>query len=372
MINKERVLKRFLEYVQINSESYSEGEFANVLSQELREIGLDVEIDNAGEIVGCNTGNIIARLQGNVDGEAILFSCHMDTVAPGKNIKPIVKNGIVYSDGTTILGGDDKGGIASIVEALTVIKEKNIKHPTIELVFTIAEEVGLYGSKNIDYSKLTAKKGYIFDTSGDPGVIITKGPAQDKILVKITGKPAHAGVAPENGISAIQIASDAINNMKLLRIDENTTANIGKILGGTAVNIVCPEVIIEAEARSTIEECLDAQTKHMIEEFKKSTSKFGGSIEISTDRLYGPFVVDENDEVVKQAKRAFKSLGINATTKSSGGGSDTNIFNCNGIKAVNLASGERNPHTLEESMNIEDLYTVSKVVLALINENITK
>lgn len=370
MINEERVLKRFLEYVQIDSESYNEGDFAKALSQDLMNIGLEVEIDNAGEVVGSNTGNIIARLKGNAEGEAILFSCHMDTVAPGKGIKPVIKDGVVYSDGTTILGGDDKGGIASIVEALTVIKENNIKHPTIELVFTIAEEVGLYGSKNVDYSKLTAKKGYIFDTSGDPGIIVTKGPAQDKLSVKITGKPAHAGVAPENGISAIQIAAEAINNMKLLRIDENTTANIGKFSGGTAVNIVCPEVIIEAEARSTVVESLDEQTKHMVEEFEKAAAKFGGSVEINVGRLYGPFVIDENDEIVQQAKRAFKSLGIEAETKSSGGGSDTNIFNCNGIKAVNLASGERNPHTLQESVKIEDLYTVSKVVLALINESL--
>lgn len=372
MINEERVLKRFLEYVQIGSESYNEGDFAKVLAKDLSDIGLEVEIDNAGEVVGSNTGNVIARLKGNVEGDAILFSCHMDTVAPGKNIKPIIKDEVVYSDGTTILGGDDKGGIASIVEALTVIKENDIKHPTIELVFTIAEEVGLFGSKNVDYSKITAKKGYIFDTSGDPGIIVTKGPAQDKILVKITGKPAHAGVAPENGISAIQIASEAINNMKLLRIDENTTANIGKISGGTAVNIVCPEVLIEAEARSTIEECLDVQTKHMIEEFEKAAAKFDGSVEINVSRLYGPFVVDENHEVVQRAKRAFDILGIQSKTVASGGGSDTNIFNCNGITAVNLASGERNPHTLQESMKIEDLYTVSKVVLALINESRSK
>lgn len=370
MINEERVLKRFLKYVQIDSESYNERQFARVLSDELIDIGLEVEIDNSGDIVGSNTGNIIARLKGNTEGDAILFSCHMDTVAPGKNIKPIIKDGVIYSDGTTILGGDDKGGIASIVEALTVIKENNIKHPTIELVFTIAEEVGLYGSKNIDYSKLTAKKGYIFDTSGDPGIVVIKGPAQDKISVKITGKPAHAGVAPENGVSAIQIAAEAINNMKLLRIDENTTANIGTISGGTAVNIVCPEIKIEAEARSTVVECLDAQTKHMIEEFEKAAIRFCGSVEFNVERLYGPFVIEETDEVVQQAKRAFESLGIKAETKSSGGGSDTNIFNCNGIKAVNLASGERNPHTLQESVKIEDLYTVSRVVLALINENL--
>lgn len=372
MINEERVLERFLKYVQISSESYNEAEFAKVLFNQLKSIGLDVYIDNAGEIVGSNTGNIIAKLSGNVAGEPMLFSCHMDTVKPGMDIKPIVKDRIVYSDGTTILGGDDKGGIAAIIEALTMIKEYNLPHPTIEIAFTIAEEVGLYGSKNIDYTKLTSKKAFIFDTSGEPGTIINKGPAQDKIIVKITGKPAHAGVAPENGISAIQIAAEAINNMKLLRIDEDTTANIGKISGGTAINIVCPEVIVEAEARSTIEAKLDIQTNHMIDEFKKSVAKFGGVIDINVTRLYGPFVVDEDTEVVKQAKRALKNIGIDSVVKSSGGGSDTNIFNCNGIKAINLSSGERNPHTLQESMKIDDLNTLVKLILELIKEGISK
>lgn len=365
MINNERVLKRFLDYVQIDSESYNEKELALRLERDLKEIGLEVEFDNADEKVGSNTGNLIARLKGNVDGEPVLFSCHMDTVSPGNGVKPVIKDNRVYSDGTTILGGDDKGGIAAIIEALTVIKENDIKHPTIEVAFTIAEEVGIFGAKNLDYSKITAKTAYIFDTSGDIGSIVIKGPAQDKFHVKISGKTAHAGVSPESGISAIQIAADAIANMKLLRIDENTTANIGKISGGVATNIVCPEVIVEAETRSTVIESLEEQTKHMIETFENAAKKHGGSVEINVNRLFGQFVIEEDDAIVAKAKEALKAIGIEGKAVSSGGGSDTNILNGNGIKAVNLSSGERKPHTVEEYMEIEDLTTLSKLVLEL-------
>ncbi|ATD55368.1 M20/M25/M40 family metallo-hydrolase [Clostridium chauvoei] len=365
MINKDRVLKRFLDYVQIDSESYKEGTFAKRLAKDLEELGLEVEFDKAYEVVKSDTGNLIARLKGNREGEPILFACHMDTVTPCTNIKPIIKDGIIYSDGTTVLGGDDKGGIAAIIEALTVIKENNIKHPTIEIVFTIAEEVGIYGAKNLDYSKIESKSAFIFDTSGDIGTIVIKGPAQDKLLVKIKGKSAHAGVCPEDGISAIQIASEAIANMKLLRIDENTTANIGKINGGVATNIVCPEVIIEAETRSTVIESLEKQTAHMIETFENAAKKFGGEVEISVNRLFGQFVIDENDEIVNKAKKALKAIGIEGKTTSTGGGSDTNVFNGNGLKAINLSSGERKPHTLEEHMKIEDLEILSKLIVEL-------
>lgn len=372
MINEKRVLESFLDYIQIDSETYEEGNFAKRLEKDLIDAGLEVEFDNSGEKIGSNTGNLIAKLKGNVEGETILFACHMDTVKPGKGIKPIIKDGVIYSDGTTILGGDDKGGIAAIVEALRVIKENNIDHANIEVVFTIAEETGLLGAKNLDYSKISAKKAFLFDTSGDPGFITTIGPAHDTLKVTIKGKPAHAGVSPEDGISAISIASDAIANMKLLRVDKDTTANIGKISGGVANNVVCPEVIIDAEARSTVTEKLDAQTKHMLETFKASAEKFGGEVNIEVNRMYGAFVIDDNEDIVLHAKRAFKNLGINGETKASGGGSDTNIFNCNGIKAVNLSSGERKPHTLEEHMKIEDLGTISKVVLELVKESINK
>jgi tripeptide aminopeptidase len=232
MVNRERVVEEFLELVQISSHSGKEGTIARVLTKKLEALGLEVYTDDAGKRTGGETGNIIAKLKGTTGGAAILFCCHMDTVTPGKGVKPVIKDGIIYSDGTTILGGDNKGGIAAVLEGIRSLKEGNTPHGDVEVVFSIWEEGGLLGAKNLDYGKLKAKYGFVLDSGGSPGEIITVGPSQDQIKAKIHGRSAHAGVAPEEGISAIMIAARAIDNMKLLRIDEETTANIGVIRGG--------------------------------------------------------------------------------------------------------------------------------------------
>jgi len=366
MVNRERVVKEFMKYVQIDSLTRSEGNFAKFITEELERLGLEIDFDNAGEKIGSDANNIIATLKGDKDTKPIMLCCHMDTVTPGEGIKPIIKDDVIYSDGTTILGGDNKAGIAAIIEALKVVKEQNISHGDIEVVFTIAEEGGLNGSKNLDYSKIRSKRAFVLDSGGDPGEIIIQGPAQDKIDVKIKGKSAHAGVCPEEGISAIQVAAAAISRMNLLRIDEDTTANIGIINGGKATNIVTPEVEIKAEARSLSDEKLDKQTAHMIECFKEAAKEFGAEVEINTSRAYGAFKIDENDEIVKLVKKACDNIGLKAYTGSTGGGSDTNILNVNGIKAVNLGIGARKPHTLEEHLRIEDLVNTSKLVLEII------
>ncbi len=366
MINEKRLLNRFLEYVQIDSPTKNEREFANFLKNEMEEIGLEVIMDDAGEKVGSDSGNLIGKLKGTTEGETILFSSHMDTVSPGVGIKPQIKDGVIYSDGTTILGGDDKAGIASIMEALQVIKEENIPHGDIEIAFTIYEEGGLYGSKNLDYSKINAQLGFVLDSGGSPGEIIVEGPAQNKINVKFIGKEAHAGVAPEEGISAIQIASEAISNMSLLRIDEETTANVGCISGGEVTNIVTKEVNIEAEARSLQDDKLEKQTDHMVKCCKDAAEKFGGEVEFEVKNSYGAFKVDAEHDIVKKVKKVCENLGLKPYTTKSGGGSDTNILNANGITAVNLGIGEKNPHTVEEHLHIKDLENSAKLALEII------
>ncbi|MTI46336.1 MAG: M20/M25/M40 family metallo-hydrolase [Firmicutes bacterium] len=366
MINQDRIVKEFMKYVQIDSPTKNEKAFAEFISKELEELGAEIYIDDAGEKSGCNTGNVIAKLKGSKDVDAILFSCHMDTVSPSIGIKPIIKGDAIYSDGTTILGADDKAGIAAILEALKVIKEENVEHGPIEIVFSVYEEGGLFGAKNLDYGKLESKKAIVLDSGGDPGEIIIQGPAQDKIDVKVIGKPAHAGVAPEEGISAINVAAHAISKMKLLRVDKETTANIGIIEGGNATNIVTPEVNIKAEARSLSNEKLDNQTAHMVKCFEDTANEYNTKVEIETSRMYGAFTIDEGDELVKLVKNACKNIGIKSFTNSTGGGSDTNILNGNGIKALNLGIGERKPHTLEEHIYIKDLVNSSKLVLEII------
>lgn len=366
MINKDRIVEEFMKYVQIDSPTKNEKEFAEFLVKELEDLGFDVYIDNGGEKIGCNTGNVIAKIDGKIQVEPILFSCHMDTVSPSVGVKPIIKDDIIYSDGTTILGGDDKAGIAAVIEALKVIKENNIEHGPIEVVFSVYEEGGLNGAKNLEYDKINSKRAFVLDSGGDPGEIIIQGPAQDKIDVKVLGKSAHAGVSPEEGISAINVAADAISKMNLLRVDKDTTANIGIIEGGSATNIVTPEVNIKAESRSLSDEKLDNQTNHMVETFKNSAKSFDAKVEINVERVYSSFIIDEDDDIVAITKEACEKAGVKPFLNSTGGGSDTNVLNANGIKAVNLGIGERKPHTLEEHMHIKDLVSSAKIVLELI------
>lgn len=368
MINEKRLLERFLKYVQVDSPTMEEREFAIVLKSELEELGMEVRMDDAGEKVGSNSGNLIGLLKGTTEGESILFSAHMDTVSPGKGIKPQIKDGVIYSDGTTILGGDDKAGIAAVVEAIQSIQENNIPHGDIEVAFTIFEEGGLFGSKNLDYSSIRSKKGFVLDSGGDPGTIIVQGPAQNKIDVKFIGKEAHAGVAPETGISAIQMAGEAISNMKLLRIDDETTANIGSIQSEGPTNIVPKVVEFFAEARSLSDEKLKEQSDHMVVCCKEAAEKFGGSVEVRVENAYGAFRIAEDHPLVKVVEKACLALNFESRTAKSGGGSDTNIFNANGIDAINLGVGERKPHTLEEHLHIKDLENSAKLVIEIIKQ----
>src|ERR687885_883063 len=274
MINEERIKNLLLELIQIDSVSREEREVAQRIKAYCEEMGAEVFIDDAGEQVGGNTGNVIARFPGTIPtAEPIMMSAHMDTVVPGEGVKPVVEGDIIRSDGTTVLGGDDKSGCAVIIETIRCLQEQNIPHAPIEAVFSICEEVGLLGAKHVDVSKLKAKYGLVFD-SDDPGFLFTKGPSANHMEFRIYGLEAHAGVAPEEGISAIKIAAEAIANMKLGRIDEETTANIGVIRGGEATNIITNYVYLKGEARSLDEAKLDAQCAHMVRCFEEASAKY--------------------------------------------------------------------------------------------------
>lgn len=369
MINQERLVNHFLEYVQIDSPTKEELAFATFIRARMEALGMEVTMDAAGRDVGSNAGNVIGRLKGHGGGTPVLFSCHMDTVSPGRGIRPEIRDGVIYSDGTTILGSDNKAGIAAVLEAIEVLKENDLEHGDIEVVFSIFEEGGLYGAKGLDHSKLSAKKVFVMDSGGDPGTIIYKGPAQNKIDIRFIGLEAHAGVAPENGISAISMAADAISSMKLLRIDAETTANIGSIHGGSATNIVASEVILQAEARSLDNAKLKAQTDHMITCCSEAAEKHKGKVEITVDTVYDAFEVDREHEIIADVRRANEILGLTTSIVTSGGGSDTNIFNARGIPAINLAIGASKPHTLDEHIQIRDLVDSSRLALELMKLN---
>src|ERR687889_489745 len=290
MINQERIKNLLLELVQIDSVSRKERQVAERIKQLCEEMGAQVEIDDAGEKVGGNSGNVIARFPGTLPGaETIMMSAHMDTVVPGEGVKPIVEGDIIRTDGTTVLGGDDKSGCAVIIETIRCLQEQSIPHAPIEAVFSICEEVGLLGAKHVDVSRLKAKYGIVFD-SDDPGFLFTKGPSANHMEWKIYGLESHAGVAPEAGISAIKIAAEAISEMKLGRIDEETTANIGVIQGGEATNIITNFVILKGEARSLDDSKLEAQTAHMVKCLEDAAAKY----EVTVDGVTTKASVDSH------------------------------------------------------------------------------
>ncbi|QOY36025.1 M20/M25/M40 family metallo-hydrolase [Anaerobacillus isosaccharinicus] len=369
MVNKERLLNEFLELVKIDSETKYERQIADVLKEKFTALGVEVIEDDTTEKSGHGAGNLICTLNETNSGiDPIYFTSHMDTVVPGNGVKPMVEDGYVKTDGTTILGADDKAGLAAMLEAVKVLKEENISHGLIQFIITVGEESGLKGAKELDPALIHAKFGYALDSDGKVGNIIIAAPTQAKVQATILGKTAHAGVAPEKGVSAITIAAKAIAKMPLGRIDFETTANIGRFEGGSQTNIVCDHVSILAEARSLVPEKMEAQVEKMKKAFETVASEMGGKAEVEIDVMYPGFKYGDGDHVVEVAKRAVASINREAELKTSGGGSDANVIAGFGIPTVNLAVGYEDIHTTNEKMPIEELEKTAELVVAIIKE----
>lgn len=369
MINHERLLNEFLELVKIDSETKYEAEIAKALKRKFTELGLEVFEDDTTGKTGHGAGNLICTLPATKEGvDPIYFTSHMDTVVPGKGVKPSIKDGYVVTDGTTILGADDKAGLAVMLEVLRVIKEENLPHGEIQFVITVGEESGLVGAKVLDRSLIKAKYGYALDSDGKVGEIVVAAPTQAKISVVIYGKTAHAGVAPEKGVSAITLAARAIAKMPLGRIDAETTANIGRFEGKGPTNIVCDRVEILAEARSLIPEKMEKQVRKMKEAFENTAAEMGGKADVEVEVMYPGFKFGEGDYVVEIAQKAAEKIGRPSKLLKSGGGSDANIIAGFNIPTVNLAVGYEDIHTTNEKMPIEELSKLAEMVVAIIEE----
>jgi tripeptide aminopeptidase len=369
MINQERLLNEFLELVQIDSETKFEAEIAKVLKAKFSGLGLTVIEDDTTAKTGHGAGNLICTLDAVKEAvDPIYFTSHMDTVVPAKGVKPSVKDGYIVTDGTTILGADDKAGLAVMIEIIRVLKENNIPHGMIQFVITVGEESGLVGAKEIAPDLLKAQYGYALDSDGKVGNVVVAAPTQAKVKAVIYGKTAHAGVAPEKGVSAITIAARAIAKMPLGRIDEETTANIGRFEGGGATNIVCDRVDILAEARSLVPEKMNDQVQKMKAAFEAAAVQMGGRAEVKAVVMYPGFKFGDGDKVVEIAKKAAAKIGRPCELQNSGGGSDANVFNGHNIPTVNLAVGYEEIHTTNERMPVEELYKLGEMVLAIIEE----
>lgn len=373
LINQERLVKEFIELVKVDSETKFEREIADVLKKKFRDLGIDVIEDDTTGKSGHGAGNLICTLNGTKDNvDTIYFTSHMDTVVPGNNVQPFIEDDYIKTDGKTILGADDKAGLAVMLEAVKVLKENNIEHGTIQFIITVGEESGLKGAKELDPSLIKAKYGYALDSDGEVGNIIVAAPTQAKVNAVIKGKTAHAGVAPEKGVSAITIAARAISKMPLGRIDDETTANIGRFAGGTQTNIVCDHVEILAEARSLVAEKMELQAKKMRQAFEEVAENMGGEAIVEVEVMYPGFKFGESDHVVQVAKQAIKTIGREPKLQTSGGGSDANVIAGHGIPTVNLAVGYEDIHTTNEKMPIGELVKTAELVTAIIKQVATK
>lgn len=374
-INEKRLLDTFLKLVQIDSESLHEKEMQQYVAAEMKKIGCQVFVDKIGKKIGSTAqGNIIATLKGTRAGKPFFLASHLDTVPPGNGVKPSVKNGRVVSDGKTILAGDDKTGVALLIEIARILKEQKPQHPTIQFIFTLNEEHGMYGAKNLDYSKIKAKDGLILDHE-ELSDLLVRGPEVVDFMVEITGVTAHAGVCPEKGISALEVAAKALSLMKLGRIDKETVCNFGVISGGLVTNAVMPKLLLNGEARSLSHAKLQKQVKHMKDCFAKAaklfTKKVDGKtirpiIDIKTPQRYGALNVPVTAPTVKLALAAAKKYGVKMHPVSSGGGCDANVMCQHGLVAPNLGLGVRQCHTPQEYVELAEFYKGAKIVLDIV------
>jgi tripeptide aminopeptidase len=361
MINNNRLIATFLDLVKIPSPSWNEEPVIQYIERCASELGYESLRSP------CRTSyNLIVRIPGNSARKPILFAAHTDTVTPCDNVKPIETQTKITSDGTSILGGDDKAAVAVFIEAMRIIKETNLEHPPLEFVFTCSEEVGLMGMKGMDFSLIEAKRAFVFDCSGSVGGIIMQAPSQIVMHADVTGKAAHAGIEPEKGISAINIVAEIITKLPKGRIDKETTLNIGMISGGRATNIVAEKAAVDLEMRSLNHKKMKALEKKTINTIKAVTKKYGAKVAIRSHLEYTGFTISEKDPLSKLMIASCRDVKIQPAFMSSGGGSDTNILNAKGIKALNLAIGMSNVHSTREFILKKDIINGCRLLLSIV------
>jgi tripeptide aminopeptidase len=364
--NRNRLIEVFLELARQNTPPRNELAAAVLAKRRLDAMGFDTYFDVAGSKVGGNTGNLIAYKKGDVDqAPPIFFSAHFDTVEPTPGLEPIIDGDVIKSGGATIVGADDKCGLAAIIEGMYLLHENHVPHGDIQLILTICEEIGLLGASHVDPSQIRGRYGFVLDSGPPIGSFVYEAPTHDILTVTLRGKAAHAGSSPEEGISAVAIAANAISRMKLGRIGPETTANVGTIHGGTATNIVPEEVVLTCEARSRNPEKLQNQVKHMTDTFNQAAAERHGTCEISIARQYDGYVLGMNDPVLGIAEKATVAADMEFLLRVTGGGSDGNVFNKHGVPTTVMGCGMQNIHRHDEFVKISDMEKSAKLVVSI-------
>lgn len=363
-VNRDRLVETFITLVKIPSPSYQEEEVRNWLRKKLEQLDVQVTIDKHGNIIAKKPG------QGSRQGAGqkhspLLLSSHMDTVQPCHNVKPVIRGDVIMTDGTTILGADNKAGLAYILEMLQIIKEYELDHVPLEIVFSVAEEQFSAGADALDVTKIKAPFGLVVD-GADAGEIDYVAPYIATMNVQITGKAAHSGVEPEAGISAIQIASSAVHHMKLGRIDHETTANVGIMNGGTNRNAIPDFVEIIGEVRSLSKRKLEEQLERMHKALEDAAEKFGGLLAIDSRVAVVGYEFSKTDADITRIAEVMSSVGLQPDLRRAGGGSDANVFVQKGIKTIDVGTGVQKPHTVEEHININDMVAVTRFLVEMV------
>ena len=369
-INEERLKNTFIELVSVPCPSCDEKREADFLVKKLQELGMEPKVDRAGEQCGGTTGNVWGFLKGDVPGALrLFFEAHMDSVAPTTGTNVIEKDGVLYSDGTTTLGGDDKSGVAAVLEAMQCIIENDLPHGDIQVCFTIGEETGSYGVRYMDKTMIQADAGYCMDCGGHPGAIFNASPKAINLKLKVKGKSAHAGLEPEKGINAIMLAADALHALPAYgRIDEETTLSVDMIDGGLASNIVPEACEIVIDMRCPNQTKLERLKKETVEIFRNVVEAKGGAVEVAVKEVAPGVNLNTDHATVKLAATAAEKLGFPVSTGFTGGCSDANFLCGMGLPTVLLATGMDKIHTTEERLALEDLYNAASWVLGIVEE----
>lgn len=375
MINRKRSIDKFMELVQIDSVSLNEKGVASYLKAHFEALGYETFEDQVSikAVPQSNSGNIVVEIPGRgskAQNDIIILQSHMDTVEPGNGVKPsITADGkYVVSDGTTILGADDKAGIAQILEVEAILRENNLDHPPLELLFTISEEIGLLGAFNLDTNLVKGKIAYVLDSDGGPGAALIGGPDFYDISGKIIGKASHAGVAPEKGISAIQVMAEAISNMKLLLVDEDTTTNIGRVICDYPTNVVPEVTTFEMEVRSLNSDKAKAQVESILDALQTAADKYGAMLEVKTVKSLSAYKHTEDNKVLKLFKDMCDRHNLDYRAEVGRGGTDVSGLMENGIDAIALASGGEFPHELNERLIIDEFVDNIQQLLWLLTD----
>jgi|WetSurMetagenome_2_1015567.scaffolds.fasta_scaffold04803_2 tripeptide aminopeptidase len=364
------VVKEFMTLASLNSPSRQEGHVAGYLIGRLRELGLDVVVDDSAPRTGSDTGNIIVRVPGNTPGPSVMLCAHMDTIGSTEGMFPVLRDGVIYSNGKTVLGADNKAGIAIILSVLADLKGGGVPHPDLEVLFTVQEEVGLVGAKHL-HAELKAAFGYILDGDGAVGNIINQTPTKVDLDFVLEGKAAHAGVCPEQGINAIVVAAAAIARLRTGRIDRQTTSNVGQISGGRIRNMVADRAEVIMEVRSTDAARLETEVQAVLDSFSEAASSAGAELSVRKETPFETFTVSETHPAVANAFRAARALGIEPRLWTSGGGMDANVFNSRGLPCVVLGIGIEDAHSPKEHIAVAQLEEGVRFIKALLKETTT-